>query len=102
MSEHKKIRIEAIVASPPTAKCKEILTILEAAVSAHPDLLTLNIYLAGEAPDVEPSKGYIAKGKFKRVPSVFVNGELIAETIVPSQSLLDTAIKAALEKGSLT
>ena len=98
MSDSKKIRLEAIVASPPTLKCKEILTMLEAAVSAHPELLKLDIYLAGEAPGIEPSKGYQAKGKFKRVPSVFVDGELIAETIVPSRVELDKAIDAALEK----
>lgn len=99
MSESKKMRLEAIVASPPTSKCKEILAMMEAAVSAQPELLTLNIYFAGEAPDVTPSKGYQSKGKFKRVPSIFVNGALIGETIVPSRDALDIAIHAAIEKG---
>ena len=101
MSQPKKMRLEAVVASPPTAKCKAILAMLEAAVAAHPDLLVLDIYLAGEVPSVEPSVAYKGRGKFRRVPMVFVNGIIIAEASVPDQSALDAAIDVGLKKGPL-
>ncbi len=102
MSKTGKMRLEAIVASPPTAKCKVIIAMLEKAVSAHPDVLVLDIYFAGEAPGTEPTKGYQNTGKIKRVPSVFVNGKRIAEAAVPDQAVLDAEITAALEGGSQT
>ena len=57
------MRLEAIVASPPSAKCKVIIAMLEKAVSKHPDVLVLDIYFAGEAPGTEPTKGYQNTGK---------------------------------------
>lgn len=99
MNQPKKMRLEAVVASPPTAKCKAILAMLETAVAAHPDLLVLDIYLAGEVPSVEPTVAYKGRGKFRRVPMVFVNGILIAEAAVPDQGALDAAINTSLKKG---
>lgn len=99
MSE-KRMRIEALIASPPTAKCEAILALLEEVESLHPEVVVIDIYLAGEQPGRTPTKGYQDKGKFKRVPSVFVNGAMAAQAEVPRRESLLALVDAELAKSS--
>lgn len=98
MSE-RRLRIEALIASPPTAKCEIILAMLDELMAAHPGELLVDVYLAGEQPGATPTKGYQDKGKFKRVPSVFVNGVMASQAEVPERGELERLLAEELAKG---
>lgn len=95
----KRLRLEAMIASPPTKACETIVAMLDDIVAAHPDEVVLDVYLAGEQPGREPTKGYQDKGKFKRVPSVFVNGIMVAQAEAPDPAELSSVFDAELQKG---
>ena len=95
----KRLRLEAMIASPPTAACEAIVAMLDDIVAAHPDQVVLDVYLAGEQPGCEPTKGYQDKGKYKRVPNVFVNGIMVAQVEAPGPAVLASIVEAELQKG---
>jgi hypothetical protein len=72
---------------------------LDALVEKYADRVSLDLYLAGEQPGADPTKGYQDKGKFKRVPSVFVNGVMAAQVEVPKPEALESLLVSELAKG---
>ena len=98
MSE-RRMRVEALIASPPTEKCEIILAMLDELQAAHPGELLVDVYLAGEQPGSTPTKGYQDKGKFKRVPSLFVNGVMVCQAEVPERGELERILALELAKG---
>lgn len=95
----KRMRIEALIASPPTLKCEKILALLDEISTQFADRVQIDIYLAGEQPGTDPTKGYKDKGKFKRVPAVFVNGTMLIQAEVPERAELDALVVRELAKG---
>lgn len=95
----KRLRLEAMIASPPTVACEAIVAMLDDIVAANPDNVVLDVYLVGEQPGHEPTKGYQDKGKFKRVPNVFVNGVMVAQAEAPDPAVLTSIFEAELQKG---
>jgi hypothetical protein len=98
-TQSSRLRIEALVAYPPTAHCREILTLLKAVVAEYPDQVRMDIYYAGEAPDATPTKGYQGLDKRKTIPSGYVNGRMIIASDVPSLEVLKTILDEELAKG---
>ncbi len=96
----RRLRLEALIASPPTRTCEVIVDMLDALVEKYPDFVSLDIYLAGEQPGRDPTKGYQDKGKFKRVPSVFVNGVMAAQVEAPEPASLAALLVSELAKGA--
>jgi hypothetical protein len=94
-----QLRLEALVAYPPTARCREILALLKVIVAEYPDQVRLDVYYAGESPDATPTKGYQGLDKRKTVPSGYVNGRMILSTEVPTLQALRTEIDSELAKG---
>lgn len=94
-----RLRLEALVAYPPTARCREILATLKAIVAEYPDQVRLDIYYAGESPDVTPTRGYQGLDKRKTVPSGYVNGRMLLTSEVPSLEALRMEIDSELAKG---
>ena len=94
-----RLRLEALVAYPPTARCREILTLLKTMVVEYPDQVRLDVYYAGETPDATPTKGYQGLDKRKTVPSGYVNGRMIIAAEVPDLDTLRAAIRAEIELG---
>ena len=94
-----RLRLEALVAYPPTARCREILTLLKTMVVEYPDQVRLDIYYAGETPDATPTKGYQGLDKRKTVPSGYVNGRMIIAAEVPDLDTLRAAIGAEIAQG---
>ena len=94
-----RLRLEALVAYPPTARCREILALLKTIVTEYPDRVRLDIYYAGESPDAMPTKGYQGLDKRKTVPSGYVNGRMILSADVPTLEALRIEIDTDLAKG---
>jgi hypothetical protein len=95
----RRLRLEALVAYPPTARCREILTLLKTIVAEFPDQVRLDVYYAGESPDAMPTKGYQGLDKRKTVPSGYVNGRMILSAEVPTIEALRAEIAAEIAHG---
>jgi hypothetical protein len=94
-----QLRLEALVAYPPTARCREILVLLKAIVAEYPDQVRLDVYFAGESPDAMPTRGYQGLDKRKTVPSGYVNGRMIVSAAVPTLEALRAEIDSEIAKG---
>jgi len=86
----KKMRLELLVASPPTKKCKNLIAIFEQFISVFPDL-KLDIYYAGTPPTVNTSKGYKTNiDKRVKIPIGFINGNQVPyEVLFEERELFD-------------
>ena len=94
-----RLRLEALVAYPPTARCREILTLLKTIVAEYADQVRLDVYYAGESPDATPTKGYQGLDKRKTVPSGYVNGRMLLAADVPTLEALRAEIDAEIAQG---
>ena len=98
-NQGRSMRIEILVAAPPTSKCKQIITALKAMLEKHPGRLKLDIYYAGMQLTIKPTRGYQVEGKLKKVPSVFVNGLCVANGELPDFNELEKVVESELAKG---
>lgn len=98
-AQNHRLRIEALVAYPPTALCRQILALLKSIVAEYPDQVRMDVYYAGEAPDATPTKGYQGLDKRKTVPSGYVNGRMIISSDVPTLEAMRATIDEELAKG---
>lgn len=98
-STKQKMRLEALVAGPPTKKCKQVMTMLEGCVLSYPDQVKLDIYYAGSQLTITPTDGFINEGKLKKIPSVFVNGVLVASGEIPELSELTAVVAEEIARG---
>jgi len=96
----KRMRIEILVASPPTSKCKSIIRAMQMVVEKYPDQLRLDIYYAGMQLSIKPTCGYQAENKAKKVPSVFINGMCVASGEVPDFNEVEEITQGELSKGA--
>ena len=94
-----RIRLEAVVASPPTGKCQMTIEMMENMVKLYPDQLRLDIYYDGIEPAVAPTRSYILSDKYKVLPSSFVNGNMVSAAKVPDPEDLRQEIEKELKKG---
>ena len=94
-----RLRLEALVAYPPTTRCREILTLLKMIVAEYADQVRLDVYYAGESPDATPTKGYQGLDKRKTVPSGYVNGRMFISGDVPTLEALRAEIDSEIVKG---
>lgn len=98
-NEGRRMRLEILVASPPTSKCQHIISSMEAFVAKYPEQLRLDIYYAGMQLTIKPTRGYQVEGKLKKVPSVFVNGICVANGEVPDFDEVEVVLESELSKG---
>ncbi|MCD6347209.1 MAG: hypothetical protein J7L96_07305 [Bacteroidales bacterium] len=98
MNEQKPLlRLEILVASPPTKKCKAIMEMFQLLLTEFPDRLRLDIYYAGESRVVNPTEGFKKEtGKIRKIPSAYVNGKKVASKEVPGLEKVRHAILEAL------
>jgi hypothetical protein len=100
-SEVDRMRLEILAASPPTSKCKHIISSMIKLVERNPDQLRLDIYYAGMQLTIKPTRGYQVEGKLKKVPSVFVNGICVANGEVPDFDEVEIVLARELSKDPL-
>jgi len=111
---NKVIKVEALIATPPTSKCQETIGILEELVRRHPDELRLVVFKRGidfvpEEMRLEASKGGEASSpqqaslqmriliqKGSAVPSCVVDNVLFSSFIVPNLEELEARVQEVL------
>jgi ribosomal protein L31E len=116
----KIIKVEALIASPPTSKCQETIRILEEVVRRHPDEVQLVVFKRGIdfVPDelrLEVTRGgedftpkqaslqmriMIQKGS--AVPSCVVDGVLFSSFEVPNLERLEIRVQEILRSTAMT
>ena len=94
-----KMRLEALVAGPPTKKCKQVIAVMEKIVMAYPDRLKLDIYHAGMQLTISPTDGFQNEGKLKKIPSAFVNGVLVVSGEMLEEDELRETVESELARG---
>ena len=94
----RRMRLEVLVAAPPTSKCKKVIGLMEEMVAAYPDKLKLDIYYAGSQLTIKPTSGFQAEGKSKKIPSSFVNGCLVASGEIPDSTELREIVAQEVSK----
>ena len=110
----KIIKVEALIATPPTSKCEETIGILEEIVRRHPDELRLVVFKRGvdfvpdelrqEASecgeDITPPEASIQMRtliqKGRGVPSCVVDGVLFSSFEVPNLEQLEARVQEVL------
>jgi hypothetical protein len=95
-----RLRLEVLVSFMPTPTCMKLMQVFQDVLRICPDKLRLDVYKAGEQPDVAPTEGFVATGKRKKVPSAFVNGRLVASAEAPSSEAVEKVVREELERGS--
>jgi hypothetical protein len=95
----RRLRLEALVAYPPTARCRKVLELLKTVLAEFPDQVRLDIYYAGESPGVTPSRGYQNLDKRKTVPSGYVNGRMFLSGELPEPGTLRREVETELARG---
>ncbi|MGE5340568.1 MAG: hypothetical protein ACM3SY_03720 [Candidatus Omnitrophota bacterium] len=94
----RRMRLEVLVASPPTSKCKKVIGLMEEMVAAYPGKLKLDIYYAGGQLTITPTGGFQAEGKSKKIPSSFVNGWQVASGDIPDPAELRETVSREISK----
>ena len=99
----RKMRIEVLVAYPPTDKCRAILSMAQEAAD-NDRRIRLDIYESGSAPLVRPTSGWMKPppnadhAKFKKIPSIYVNGCPLACGVVPEKEAFLRMVAEQLEE----
>jgi hypothetical protein len=91
----KIIKLEALIAWPPTSKCQETIGILEEVVRRHPDELRLVVFKRGmDAFPEEASAGMKCLiQKSSPVPACVVNGMFFSTSVVPKLEELEARVQ---------
>ena len=96
----KIIKVEALIASPPTSKCEEMMKILEEIIRRHPDELQLVVFKRGiDFLSDEASggmKNLMQKGS--PVPACLVNAVLFSSCVVPNLEELEARVQEVFSR----
>jgi hypothetical protein len=95
----RRLRLEAIVASPPTKKCQATLQLMEEWPRRFPDEVRLDIHGLGRNWPTMPTMSCLAEYKTWRVPSAYVNGRPVSKAGPPDAEALEAKIREELAKG---
>ncbi len=91
----KIIKLEALIAWPPTSMCQETIEVMEEIVRRHPDELQLVVFKRGVDlfPDEASAgmKNLMMKGC--QVPACVVNGVLFSAKAVPNLEELEARVQ---------
>lgn len=111
----KIIKLEVLIATPPTLKCEETLRVLEEVVRRHPDEVRLVVFRRGVdfVPEEMQMKEFVSPedclpkeaslqmrvliSKARTVPTVVVDGELFTTVEVPRLEELDAKVMDKLQ-----
>ncbi len=96
------MRIEMLLACPTTKKCRAIRALGAEAMERYPGRLRVDEYEAGTACPVAPTEGFrrarSGTGKFKKIPSVFVNGAEVSPGDVPDRDAFFRVVEDQLSQ----
>lgn len=115
----KIIKVEVLIATPPTSKCEETIAILEDLIRSHPDETRLYVFRRGVdfiPPELmleEPGAGEANAEAMKEisvqmrqlinkgcaVPTVVVDGVIFSSLVVPDREELEKRVQEILQSG---
>jgi hypothetical protein len=114
----KIIKVEALIATPPTSRCQETIEVLEKLVRRHPDELRLVVFrrgidfvpdemrleLQGGGEDYTPKQASlqmrVIAQKGSAVPTIVVDGVLFSSFEVPNLEELEARVQEVLRNTS--
>ena len=95
----RKMRIELLLASPPTKKCLFLKDTFTKFITEN-SLLRLDIYYAGDSITISTTKGYKKTlDKRIKIPMIFINGNPVPKEYHTDISFLKSQITMELAKG---
>ena len=95
----KKMRLELLLAGPPTKKCKHLQEMFKTFVAEKPKI-RLNVYYAGSAIMVPTTKGYQKTiNKRIKIPMAFINGTPIPKEFHSDIDKMRSFLEEEYEKG---
>jgi hypothetical protein len=97
----KSVKLEALIAWPPTSKCRETIEVLEEVVRRHPDEVRLVVFKRGtrEFPETPSPSMSTLMHKGSTVPACLVDGFLLSSCQVPKLNDLEAKVEEALGAG---
>jgi hypothetical protein len=97
----KSVKLEALIAWPPTSKCRETIEVLEEVVRRHPDAVRLVVFKRGtrEFPEQPGPSMLTLMHKGSTVPACLVNGRFFSSCQVPKLEELEAKVQEALGAG---
>lgn len=95
----KMVKLEALIAWPPTSKCQQTIEVLEEVVRRHPDEVKLVVFRRGMHEFSEKPSATMAVLIYKGsiVPACLVNGELFCRGQVPTLEDAEAKVQEALQ-----
>lgn len=94
-----RLRLEAIIASPPTKKCRATLELMEEMTRRFTDEVRLDVYDLARNWPTTPTVSCLSEYKTWRVPSTYVNGRPVSKAGPPDPEELEASIREELAKG---
>lgn len=98
----KIIKLEALIAWPPTSKCKEAVGILEEVVRRYPDEVRLVVFKRGmqDFPEKPSAIMMTLIHKSSTVPACIVDGQLFSTSDIPDLEKLDLKVQEVLDNST--
>jgi len=96
-----KIPVEIYVANPPTSMCRELIALVNDAVSDLQDEIKVMIWVRGRGklqhgPYPEMTLALVRADKESRIPVIIINGEVKFSKAIPSKEDLRKALLASI------
>lgn len=91
-----KIRVELLVAWPPTSSCNQLIELAKRVASEFGENVEINVYYRGQPYPVEPTVGFMYARKTLFIPAILVDGKVLAERELPTEEMLRKVIKGKL------
>ena len=91
-----KIKLELLVAWPPTTRCQELINAAENAAKDFGDQVEVNLCYRGQPYRHEATSGLFRAIKMAKLPVLVVNGEIVEIEDKPIESEIREAIKRKL------
>lgn len=98
----REIKLEALIAWPPTSMCDKTIAVMEEVVRRHPDELRLVVFKRGV--DIFPDDASVGMRNLMQkncaVPACVVNGVLFSAHEVPDLEALEARVQEVLQRTS--
>ncbi|MFW9944084.1 MAG: hypothetical protein ACFFB7_03725 [Candidatus Sifarchaeia archaeon] len=101
-----RVLLEAYLAYPPTARCREIMAIVDDLSKTHSEKVEARTWLRGRGlvswlrgvpPGLLPSGGVVQASKKNIVPAIIVEGKITHERTVPAYNDLCRVVEQAYD-----
>ena len=92
-----KIRVELLLAWPPTSLCKRLDEIANKVAAEFGESVEVNVCYRGQTYSSLPTAGFMQARKWMQIPAILVDGELVAQKELPTEESLRAMINKKLD-----